>query len=68
MATKIVLTALALATFAATPTFAQKYAEQVQLPDGVRFVKNGGTIIGANPDMPVRAESRRDASTYAEPD
>jgi hypothetical protein len=68
MNTKIVLTALSLATFTATtatPTFAQKYAEQVQLPDGIRFVKNGGSIIGADPDIRVRFELLRDASTYA---
>ena len=65
MNTKIVLTALSLATITATPTFAQKYAEHVQLPDGLRLVKTGGGSIGTDPDIRVRFELLRDASTYA---
>ena len=62
--TKTMLTALALATFIATPAFAQKYPERMLPPGSSYYVESGGRIVGADPDIQVRHELLRDAPTY----
>ena len=68
MNTKIVLTALGLATLVATPAFAQKPTHRDTGPhasaaESVPVVADG-YVIGADPDPLVRLEMRRDAAAY----
>lgn len=51
MHSKMVSTALTLATFIVTPALAQKYAEQTQLPDRGYFDESGGRFIDPDPDV-----------------
>jgi hypothetical protein len=68
MKTKMVLTALGLATLAATPAFAQKpthhtsgaYASVTQPAP----VVSNGYAVGTDPDPSIRFELNRDAPTY----
>lgn len=71
MNTKMVLTALGLATLVATPALAQKHTNRGHLQSAVYSATAvnpslvvDGRLIGTDPDPAIRFEIARDAATY----
>jgi hypothetical protein len=71
MKTKMVLTALGIATLIATPALAQKQTHKTRLsaPSAANAVttpviSSEGRLIGTDPDASIRSELARDATTY----
>ena len=64
MHSKMVSTALTLATFIATPALAQKYAERTQLTDKGHYDDSGGRFVDSDPDMQVGSELLNDAPRH----
>jgi hypothetical protein len=66
MNSKMMLTALGLATLVATPAFAQKHrAPDAYTSAAPNSVTSEGRVIGTDPDPAIRSEIERDSSTYS---
>jgi hypothetical protein len=64
MHSKMVSTALTLATFLATPALAQKYAERSELTDKGQYDGSRSRFVDSDPDLQVGSELLNDAPRH----